>query len=96
MSPAYIFRHADQLLIELESPDEHGWDGDGHVVWSDICYPEEVDALLAGTEGENSSSFNDDYEDDLDMWKLKTRMNFEKENTRFVIRMYMLVMSCIT
>jgi hypothetical protein len=30
------------------------------------------------------------------MWKLKTRVNFEKENARFVIRMYMLVMPCIT
>jgi hypothetical protein len=64
---AYIFWHADQLLVELESPDEHGWDGDGNVVWSDICYPEEIDALLAGTESENSSSSDDDYEDDLDV-----------------------------
>jgi hypothetical protein len=30
------------------------------------------------------------------MWKLKTRVNFEKENARFVIRMYMLVKPCIT
>ena len=30
------------------------------------------------------------------MWKLKTRVNFEKENARFVIRMYMLVRPCIT
>ena len=30
------------------------------------------------------------------MWELKTRVNFEKESSRFVIRMYMLVMPCIT
>jgi hypothetical protein len=30
------------------------------------------------------------------MWKLKTQVNFEKENARFVIRMYMPVMPCIT
>ena len=30
------------------------------------------------------------------MWKLKTRVNFEKDNARFVIGMYMLVMLCIT
>jgi hypothetical protein len=64
---AYIFWHADQLLVELESPDEHGWDGDGNVVWSDICYPEEIDVLLAGTKSENSSSYDNDYEDDLDV-----------------------------
>jgi hypothetical protein len=50
-----------------ESPDEHGWDGDGNIVWSDICYPEEIDVLLAGTESENSLSSDDDYEDDLDV-----------------------------
>jgi hypothetical protein len=55
------------MLVELESPDEHGWDGDGNVVSSDICYPEEIDVLLAGTKSENSSSYDDDYEDDLDV-----------------------------
>ena len=64
---AYIFWHADQLLVEFESPDEHGWDGDGNVVWSHICYPEEIDVLLAGTESENSLSSDDDCEDDLDV-----------------------------
>jgi hypothetical protein len=64
---ADIFWHADQLLVELESPDEHGWDGDGNVVWSDICHCEEIDALLASTESDNSSSSDDDYEDDLDV-----------------------------
>jgi hypothetical protein len=64
---AYIFRHAGQLLIELESPGEHGWDGDGNVFWSDICYPEKVDALLVGMESENSSSSDNDYEGDLDV-----------------------------
>jgi hypothetical protein len=58
-----IFR----AVVELESPDKHGWDGDRNFVWSDICYPEEIDALLAGTESENSSSSDDDYEDDLDL-----------------------------
>jgi hypothetical protein len=64
---AYIFWHADQLLVELESPDEHGWHGDGNVVSSDICYPEEIDVLLAGTESEKSSSYDNDYEYDLDV-----------------------------
>ena len=35
--------------------------------WSDICYPEKVDALFVGTESENSSSSDDDYEGDLDV-----------------------------
>jgi hypothetical protein len=71
----------------LESADEHGWDGDGNVVWSDICYPNEVDVLLAGMMMTTRMIW---------MWKLKTRLNVKKENARFVIRMYMLVMSCIT
>jgi hypothetical protein len=71
----------------LESADEHGWDGDGNVVWSDICYPNEVDVLLAGMMMTTRMIW---------MWKLKTRLNVKKENARFVIRVYMLVMSCIT
>jgi hypothetical protein len=67
----------------LESADEHGWDGDGNVVWSDICYPNEVDVLLAGMMMTTRMIW---------MWKLKTRLNVKKENARFVIRVYMLVM----
>ena len=65
---AYIFRHAGQLQMDLESPDGHGWNADGNVVWGDICYPQEIDALLAATDSENSS-FSDDqeYENDLDV-----------------------------
>ena len=29
---AYIFRHAGQLQMDLESPDGHGWNADGNVV----------------------------------------------------------------
>ena len=65
---AYIFRHAGQLQMDLESPDGHGWNADGNVVWSDICYPQEIDALLAATDSENSSCPDDEeYENDLDV-----------------------------
>jgi hypothetical protein len=53
--------------MELESPNEHGWDGDGKVVWSDICYPAEVDELLSAEDGDNGSCSDEDYEDDLNI-----------------------------
>ena len=66
---AYIFRHAGQLQMDLESPhDGHGWNADGNVVWSDICYPQEIDALLAATDIKNSSCSDDEeYENDLNV-----------------------------
>jgi hypothetical protein len=46
-------------------------------------------------EGENGSSSDDDYEDDLDA-EIEDTSEFSKENARFVIRMYMFVTPCTT
>ena len=54
--------------MALSGPDGHGWNADGNVVWSVVCYPQEIDARLAATDSENSSCSNDGkYENDLDV-----------------------------
>ena len=69
---AYIFRHANQLVLDIEKAENHGWDEEGKVCWSDECYPEEVSYFLLEKEhgGEDSLSDNDDsksyFEDDID------------------------------
>ena len=39
---AYIFHHANQLVLDIEKAENHGWDEEGKVCWSNECYPEEV------------------------------------------------------
>ena len=43
---AYMFRHANQLVLDTEKAENHGWDEEGEVCWSDECYPEEVSDFL--------------------------------------------------
>ena len=61
---AYLFRQADQLRMHLESLERRGWDADGKVVWSDTCYPADINELLQDEENEESSSFSDDNENE--------------------------------
>ena len=69
---AYIFRHANQLVLDIEKAENHGWNEEGKVCWSDERYPEEVSDFLLKKEhgGEDSLSDNDDsesyFEDDID------------------------------
>ena len=49
---AYLFRRADRLMMHLEKSDRHGWDTEGKVVWSDICYPDDINELLLDEESE--------------------------------------------
>ena len=69
---AYIFRHANQLVLDIEKAENHGWNEEGKVCWSDECYPEEVSDFLLEKEhgGVDSLSDNDDsesyFEDDID------------------------------
>ena len=69
---AYIFRHANQLVLDIEKAENHGWDEEGKVCWSNECYPEEVSDFLLEKEhgGEDSLSDNNDsesyFEDDID------------------------------
>ena len=65
---AYLFRHADQLMLGLESAEKHGWDANGNVVWSESCYPDDISDLLQHEETDDSaSSSENDYEDDMDI-----------------------------
>ena len=69
---AYIFRHANQLVLDIEKAENHRWDEEGKICWSDECYPEEVSDFLLEKEhgGEDSLSDNDDsesyFEDDVE------------------------------
>ena len=69
---AYIFRYANQLVLDIERAENHGGDEEGKVCWSDECYPDEVSDFLFEKEhgGEDSLSDNDDsesyFEDDID------------------------------
>ena len=77
---ASIFRQAGRLMIDLDDPANHGWDESGSVVWSDVCYPDDVAELLlsnkiVSTDDDNradlidgSDSENDFDEDIIDMY----------------------------
>ena len=62
---AFLFRQADHLVMNLESPEGHGWDADGKVIWSNVPYPDEMNELLLIEESEESDC--DELEDDVDV-----------------------------
>ena len=59
---ASIFRQAGCLMMDLDDPANHGWDERGSVVWSDVCYPDDVAELLLTNE-----IVNDDDDDRVDL-----------------------------
>ena len=66
---ASIFRNANRLILNLEEPINHGWDERGRVMWSSICYPDDLSQLLINYEedAENTDIVqNSDSEDDFD------------------------------
>ncbi len=74
---SYIFRHADQLILDVMDPASHGWDSDRKVIWSDECYPQNVaeflldgDANAISSDDEDAenemAAFGDDLDDDLE------------------------------
>ena len=36
--------------MNLDNPDNHGWHGQGNVIWSNICSPEDLSELLVDIE----------------------------------------------
>lgn len=58
--------------MNLDNPNNHGWDDQGNVIWSNICYPDDFSELLvdmedidvAGTEFDDDF-LGDDFEEDL-------------------------------
>ena len=63
-----LFRQADHLVMNLESPEGYGWNADGKVIWSNVSYPDEMNELLLVEESEES----------MWMWRLKTTVDFKK------------------
>ena len=67
---AMIFKQADRLILQLEEPANHGWNERGAVVWSDVCFPEDVSELLLDGETGNIESNDvegsDSEEEDMD------------------------------
>ena len=68
-SVALMFRNANQLILNLEDPINHGWDERGRVKWSTACYPDEISQLpINHAEDEENPAFlhDIDFEDDFD------------------------------
>ena len=68
-SVALMFRNANQLILNLEDPINHGWDERGQVKWSTACYPDDISQLPRNhaEDEENTAFLHDiDFEDDFD------------------------------
>eukprot|EP00794_Sanderia_malayensis_P014386 gene14386-biopygen11490 len=65
---ASIFRNANRLILDLEDPSSNGWDERSRVVWSGICYPDDVCELLVNYEEneDRSDVVHSDFEEDSD------------------------------
>ena len=67
---ALMFRNANRLILNLEEPINHGWNERGRVMWSSVCYPDDVSELLMDYEEEEENTDiaqNSDMEDDFDV-----------------------------
>ena len=71
---AYIFQHADQLILDVMDPGNHGWDRERKIVWSNECYPLNISELLLDDDivlmmmmtVDRQAAFGDDSDDDLE------------------------------
>ena len=61
--------------MNLDNPDNHGWHGQGNVIWSNICYPEDLSELLVDIEDMDvaETEVDDDFLGD----------EFEEEDLRY-------------
>ena len=69
-----MFRNANRLILNIEEPINHGWNERGRVMWSSVCYPDDVSELLMSYEEEEEENTdipqNSHMEDDFDVrWK---------------------------
>ena len=60
------------MILNLDEPTSHGWDESGNVIWSSVCYPNDVgELLIARQENEEefdfsqNSNLEDDFDDDI-------------------------------
>ena len=58
--------------MNLNNPDNHGWHGQGNVIWSNICSPEDLSELLVDIEDMDVAEtevdddfLGDEFEEDL-------------------------------
>ena len=56
----YIFRNADRLFIDIDSPTNHGWDEQLKVIWSSLCYPPDVSEFLFDMQSDDDSESDHD------------------------------------
>lgn len=65
---AQMYRQAKELVMNLDNPDNHEWDDQGNVIWSNICYPEDLSELLVDMEDKDvaETEFDDDFLGDDD------------------------------
>lgn len=75
---AYIFRHADQLILDVMDPANHGWDKEQKIVWSNECYPQNVSELLL--DADDSVINSDDEDDDTGQAAFGDDLDDELEN----------------
>eukprot|EP00794_Sanderia_malayensis_P004953 gene4953-biopygen4015 len=69
---ANIYRSADRLELDLESPVEQGWDARGNASWSAEAFPENVEELLLDAneadeddyDASNDDALEDEFTDD--------------------------------
>ena len=52
---AYLFRHAEEINIDLESPTLHRWTEDMGMKWADECIPSDIAEQLFSSEIEDSN-----------------------------------------
>ena len=78
---AYIFQHADQLQMDFESPDGHGWDADGNVVWTSVTprrlmryLQPRIERIVLVPMMKNTRM--------IWMWKMKMLVNFKKRECK--------------
>ncbi len=68
---AMIFRKANDLMLDLDTPVYHGWDEAGSVRWCSTCFPDDISELLLDSvevdEGLEAESLEcSDCEDDFE------------------------------
>ncbi len=67
-----MWRTAQDPMVCLEDPQQHGWLHDLTPDWIDVPYPEDVAELLVGSDDMNDSSFGaDEYSSSSDISDIK-------------------------
>ena len=55
---ANIYQNANRIMMELDDPEDHGWDQVGNAIWCTDSYPTDIaDLLLNQNEREDEEIF---------------------------------------